>query len=134
MEESGRPDGRRDRKKGEAAEMSDLEEKNARTPVGLELHEMDAIIDDNITITDPKLRDAVYAVVIDTMYTVLDKNGLLPEGADDMELLEENARLRDLVSRARYHLYLLADDDDTEIMGLVEEMTAVLGEDNGRPA
>lgn len=50
-----------------------------------------------------------------------------------MELLEENARLRDLVSRARYHLYLLADDDDTEIMGLVEEMTAALGEDNGRP-
>ena len=66
--------------------MSDLEEKNARTPVGLELHEMDAIIDDNITITDPKLRDAVYAVVIDTMYTVLDKNGLLPEGADDNEI------------------------------------------------
>ena len=109
--------------------MSDIK----KTPVGLELHEMDAIIDDNITITDPKLRDAVYAVVIDTMYTVLDKNGLLPEGADDMELLEENARLRDLVSRARYHLYLLADDDDTEIMGLVEEMTAALGEDNGRP-
>lgn len=50
--------------------------------VGLELYEIDAIIDDNITITDPKLRDAVYAVVINTMHTVLDKNGLLPEEGD----------------------------------------------------
>lgn len=47
--------------------------------IGLELHEMDAIIDGNITITDPRLRDAVYAVVIDTMHTVMEKNGLLPE-------------------------------------------------------
>lgn len=50
-----------------------------REPVGLELYEIDAIIDDNITITDSKLRDAVYAVALDIMHTVLDKNGLLPE-------------------------------------------------------
>ncbi len=49
------------------------------SPVGLELHEMDAIIDGNMTITDSKLRDAVYAVVLDTMHTVMEKNGLLPE-------------------------------------------------------
>lgn len=50
-----------------------------RTPVGLELYEMDAIIEGNITITDPKLRDAVYAVILDTMHTVMEKNGLMPE-------------------------------------------------------
>ena len=47
--------------------------------IGLYLHEMDAIIDGNITITDPRLRDAVYAVVIDTIHAVMEKNGLLPE-------------------------------------------------------
>lgn len=50
-----------------------------RTPVGLELYEMDAIIEGNITITDPKLRDAIYAVILDTMHTVMEKNGLMPE-------------------------------------------------------
>jgi hypothetical protein len=42
--------------------------------VGLDLAEMDAIIDGNMTITDSKLRDAVYAVVIDTMTTLMEKN------------------------------------------------------------
>jgi len=42
--------------------------------VGLDLSEMDAIIDGNMTITDSKLRDAVYAVVIDTMTTLMEKN------------------------------------------------------------
>ena len=42
--------------------------------VGLSLAEMDAIIDGNMTITDSKLRDAVYAVVIDTMTTLMEKN------------------------------------------------------------
>jgi hypothetical protein len=42
--------------------------------VGLDLAEMDAIIDGNMTITDAKLRDAVYAVVIDTMTTLKEKN------------------------------------------------------------
>ena len=57
----------------------ELERLLVRTPVGLELHEMDAIIDGNMTITDSKLRDAIYAVVLDTMHTVMEKNGLLPE-------------------------------------------------------
>jgi hypothetical protein len=42
--------------------------------VGLDLAEMNAIIDGNMTITDSKLRDAVYAVVIDTMTTLMEKN------------------------------------------------------------
>ena len=42
--------------------------------VGLDLAEMDDIIDGNMTITDSKLRDAVYAVVIDTMTTLMEKN------------------------------------------------------------
>ena len=42
--------------------------------VGLDLAEMDAIIDGNMAITDSKLRDAVYAVVIDTMTTLMEKN------------------------------------------------------------
>jgi hypothetical protein len=45
-----------------------------RTWVGLDLAEMDAIIDGNMAITDSKLRDAVYAVVIDTMTTLMEKN------------------------------------------------------------
>jgi len=42
--------------------------------VGLDLAEMDAIIDGNMAIFDSKLRDAVYAVVIDTMTTLMEKN------------------------------------------------------------
>ena len=42
--------------------------------VGLTLEEMDAVIDGNMTITDSKLRDAVYAVVLDTMTTLMEKN------------------------------------------------------------
>jgi len=42
--------------------------------VGLSLAEMDAIIDGNMTITDSKLRDAVYAVMLDTMTTLMEKN------------------------------------------------------------
>lgn len=42
--------------------------------IGLTDEEMDAIINGNITITDSNLRDAVYAVVIDTMTTLKEKN------------------------------------------------------------
>ncbi len=60
------------------AMIKNLERMKAES-IGLELHEMDAIIDGNITITDSKLRDAIYAVVLDTMHTVMEKNGLMPE-------------------------------------------------------
>lgn len=42
--------------------------------VMLTLEEIDAVIDGNMTITDSKLRDAVYAVVLDTMTTLMEKN------------------------------------------------------------
>jgi hypothetical protein len=42
--------------------------------IGLSLAEIDAIIDGNMTITDSKLHDAVYAVVLDTMTTLMEKN------------------------------------------------------------
>jgi hypothetical protein len=42
--------------------------------VGLDLAEMDAIIDGNMAIFDSKLRDAIYAVMIDTMTTLMEKN------------------------------------------------------------
>jgi hypothetical protein len=42
--------------------------------VGLTDDEMDAVVYSNITITDSKLRDAVYAVVIDTITTLKEKN------------------------------------------------------------
>jgi hypothetical protein len=42
--------------------------------VGLTLEEIDAVIDGNMTITDSKLHDAVYAVVLDTMTTLMEKN------------------------------------------------------------
>ena len=42
--------------------------------IGLTLEEIDAVIDGNMTITDSKLRDAVYAVVLDTMTTLMEKN------------------------------------------------------------
>lgn len=44
--------------------------------VGLDLKEMDEIIDGNITITDSRLRDGVYAVVLDTMTTLMNKNNV----------------------------------------------------------
>jgi hypothetical protein len=43
--------------------------------VGLDLEEMDKIIDGNIKITDPRLRDGVYGVVLDTMTTLMERNG-----------------------------------------------------------
>lgn len=43
--------------------------------VGLELNEMDEIIDGNIKITENGLRDCFYAVIIDTMHTLMEKNG-----------------------------------------------------------
>ena len=42
--------------------------------IELEMAEMDAIIDSNITITDPRLRDGVYGVVIATMMALMEKN------------------------------------------------------------
>lgn len=54
--------------------------------IGLTLAEMDEIIDGNITITDSRLRDGVYGVVLDTEMTLLEKNALLPvddEGVDN---------------------------------------------------
>jgi hypothetical protein len=42
--------------------------------IELEMAEMDAIIDSNITITDPRLRDGVYGVVIATMMALREKN------------------------------------------------------------
>jgi hypothetical protein len=42
--------------------------------VGLELEEIDEIINGNITITDPNLRDGVYAVVLDVEVLLLEKN------------------------------------------------------------
>lgn len=46
--------------------------------VGLDLKEMDEIIDGNIKITDSRLRDGVYGVVLDTMTTLMNKNGIEP--------------------------------------------------------
>lgn len=43
--------------------------------VGLELDEMDEIIDGNLKITDNNLRDCFYAVIIDTIHTLMEKNG-----------------------------------------------------------
>ena len=47
--------------------------------VGLDIKEMDEIINGNITITDSNLRDGVYAVILDTISTILDKNPWLME-------------------------------------------------------
>lgn len=46
--------------------------------VGLDLDEMDAIINGNIKITDSRLRDGVYGVVLDTMTTLMEKNNIEP--------------------------------------------------------
>lgn len=46
--------------------------------VALDLKEMDEIIDGNIKITDSRLRDGVYGVVLDTMTALMDKNGIEP--------------------------------------------------------
>lgn len=58
----------------DAAQKKAWSEQPRREWVGLELSEMDEIINGNMTITDPKLRDAVYAVVLDTMTTLMEKN------------------------------------------------------------
>lgn len=53
--------------------------------VSLTLEEMDEIINGNITITDSRLRDGVYGVVLDTITTLMDKNGIEPWEEDDNE-------------------------------------------------
>lgn len=51
--------------------------------VGLKLNEMDEIIDGNIKITENNLRDCFYAVIIDTMHTLMEKNGFDEEGENE---------------------------------------------------
>jgi hypothetical protein len=47
--------------------------------VGLDLEEMDEIIDGNIKITDTRLRDSFYAVILDTITTLMEKNGVMED-------------------------------------------------------
>ena len=42
--------------------------------VGLDLPEIEEIVEGNLTITSPHLRDAVYGVVLDTVTTLMEKN------------------------------------------------------------
>lgn len=42
--------------------------------IGLEQEEIDACIDNNMTITEPLLRDAVYAVIVDIEAALMEKN------------------------------------------------------------
>ena len=51
--------------------------------VSLTLEEIDEIINGNITITDSRLRDGVYGVVLDTITTLMDKNGITPWEEDE---------------------------------------------------
>lgn len=44
--------------------------------VGLDLSEMDEIVKGNITITDSRLRDGAYGVVLETMITLMKKNNI----------------------------------------------------------
>ena len=61
-------------KKFEALRAALEVENPAAEFVGLDLDEMDSIINGNITITDPRLRDGVYGVVLDTINTLMEKN------------------------------------------------------------
>jgi hypothetical protein len=51
---------------------------NTQRFVTLDLAEIDEIIDGNVKITDPNLRDAVYGVVLDTISTLMEKNNIEP--------------------------------------------------------
>lgn len=42
--------------------------------IGLDLDEMDDIIDGNMTITDSRLRDGVYGILIDAVTLMFEKN------------------------------------------------------------
>jgi hypothetical protein len=73
--------------------------------VGLDLAEMDKIINGNITITDPRLRDGVYAVVLDTMTTLMEKNNIEP-WSDEKESADVKA-----LGEAQVVLQVIKDTD-----------------------
>ena len=60
-------------------QLRQMQLKLRSTFVGLDLQEMDEIINGNLTITDPNLRDGVYGVVLDTITTLMEKNGYTEE-------------------------------------------------------
>lgn len=48
---------------------------NNKNWIELDPKEIDIIINNNLQITDHRLRDAVYGVVLDVMFAVMEKNG-----------------------------------------------------------
>jgi hypothetical protein len=59
---------------GQLREFAEMVATAEREPIGLTFAEVKDIIQSNITITDPKLFDAVYAVAVDIELAVLEKN------------------------------------------------------------
>jgi hypothetical protein len=55
-------------------ENSRMHETEISNRVGLTLEEVEDIIKSNVTITDPNLYEAVYAVAVDIEHAVLEKN------------------------------------------------------------
>lgn len=51
-----------------------IEEDFGKPFLGLDLDEMDQIIDSNMTITDRRLRDGIYAILIDAITLMMEKN------------------------------------------------------------
>lgn len=100
--------------------------------VGLDLKEMDEIIDGNITITDSRLRDGVYAVVLDTMTTLMEKNNV-----DDWEE-KESADVK-AMGEAQIVLQAIKDADPgtydemiDNALRLIAQALSIGGEDETR--
>lgn len=87
---------------------------------GLSLKEIDEIIDGNMTITDHRLRDAIYAIIVDVETTLLEKNSdkrteqvPFPEGYEIHELpADYTGRVWIEGQVRRLHAAATGDSDD----------------------
>ena len=101
--------------------------------VGLDLNEMNEIINGNITITDSRLRDGVYGVVLDTITALMDKNNIEPWNEEkesaDVKAMGEAQIVLEAIKQADPGVY---DEMIDNALRLIHTALGIGGEDETR--